>query len=164
MLRIFGILICTCLACHNAQSQIPWSELDYLEISLTYSHSFGGKRVIRLVQFSKDSCFYEFSESKAEVGIGITDMLINMEAVSCEYFDSVRNKFNRIQNDDILLHHKNLDISDGFRISLALSNGNSSITYQLRSPRRRSEHIEDFKEASELMIKLTGSTWKEWMK
>lgn len=80
------------------------------------------------------------------------------------FFKSVKNQFNQISNDDILLHMKNIEISDGIQISLALSKGNSSVTYQLNSPKKNDDHIEVFKETAHLMLNLAEKSWNTWIK
>ncbi|MCA1751401.1 MAG: hypothetical protein LC670_06340, partial [Flavobacteriales bacterium] len=84
--------------------------------------------------------------------------------IPCNFFDSVQEEIHKIRSEDILLHNKNIDISDGYRVELKLTNGNAYVSYQLHTPRKKDDHIEGFKNAANLMLSLVETTWEKWIK
>ncbi|MDQ3099985.1 MAG: hypothetical protein M3R08_01245 [Bacteroidota bacterium] len=76
----------------------------------------------------------------------------------------VKAEFSKIKNEDILLHNKNVLTNDGFRVTIELSNGSSSVTYQLNTPIKNDDHIEDLKNTASMMLTLVGTTWDQWIK
>jgi len=154
-----------CLSSLIGLSQIPWEEYDYLEFKLTHSHSFGGQKLVRLIHFSKDSCFYEYYESQK------TDLIEwwkrepeKRDTIGCKTFDKVTELFDSIKTREILLHNDDVIISDGFMVSLEMTNGNSSAIYKIHTPRKKDEHIEDFETCANLMLNLVDENWNRWIK
>ena len=162
---IVGTIIFSFLCLEKVQSQIPWSKYDYMELELKYASAFGGYKMMKLVQVSSDSCFYEYYESNERNATNwYQDTPIAEGTISCAYFDSVITKFDNINNSEILLHHKNLIISDGFMVTLTLSNLNSSVAYRINTPRKKDEHLDDFKETATMMLNLDEKSWNKWIK
>lgn len=164
-LIIIGVTVYFCLSSLIGLSQIPWEEYDYLEIRLTHSHSFGGHKLVRLVHFSKDSCFYEYYESpKADLIEWWKNDPENRDTIGCSSFNKASELFDSIESREILLHNDDIIILDGFMISLEMTNGNSSAIYKIHTPRKKDEHIEDFKICANLLLNLVGENWIKWIK
>jgi hypothetical protein len=154
-----------CLSAITGKSQISWTEYDYLEFKLTYSHSFGGAKMLRLVHFSNDSCFYEYYESSNADLIKWWDSEpTKQDTIGRSTFNQVSKHFDLIESREILLHHKDIVISDGFLVALEMTNGNSSAIYKIHTPRRKDEHIDEFKACANLMLNIVGETWNKWIK
>ena len=162
---VLTILLFTLLVSKESFCQKLWPNYDYLEIKLSYNHSFGGKKSISVIQFLTDSCYYEyFAPIKPGKDFWRKDELNSTDTISCSYFDLVKAEFNKIKTEDILLHNRNILIMDGFQINLTFSNGSNSVAYQLHSPRKKDEHIEDFKKTASMMLTLVGTSWNQWIK
>jgi hypothetical protein len=159
------ILFCFLLLAENVQSQTLWQDYDYLEITLSYEGSFGGKKSIKLVQFSQDSYSFLYTPIiKSGKDYWRRDELIKENTIPCSVFDSVKEEIHKIRSEDILLHNKNIDISDGYGVQLKLTNGNAHVSYKLHTPKKKDDHIEGFKNAANLMLSLVGTTWEKWIK
>lgn len=121
--------------------------------------------MLRLVHFSNDSCFYEYYESSNADLIKWWDSEpTKQDTIGRSTFNQVSKHFDLIESREILLHHKDIVISDGFLVALEMTNGNSSAIYKIHTPRRKDEHIDEFKACANLMLNIVGETWNKWIK